>query len=135
MRNNNPVQLDGRKRTLIFVCLIVSGIASSILSTAMTTALPNVVEYFQVSTSVGQWVTSGYSLAMGMIMPLTAYLITRFSYQKAVSDRDRLLYGRFGPEHLRGELRAYDGRKDPAGMRKRRFDVSGAGDHPDCLSH
>ena len=78
MRNNNPVQLDGRKRTLIFVCLIVSGIASSILSTAMTTALPNVVEYFQVSTSVGQWVTSGYSLAMGMIMPLTAYLITRF---------------------------------------------------------
>ena len=78
MRNNNPVQLDGRKRTLIFVCLIVSGIASSILSTAMTTALPNVVEYFRVSTSVGQWVTSGYSLAMGMIMPLTAYLITRF---------------------------------------------------------
>lgn len=82
MRNNNPVQLDGRKRTLIFVCLIVSGIASSILSTAMTTALPNVVEYFQVSTSVGQWVTSGYSLAMGMIMPLTAYLITRFPIKR-----------------------------------------------------
>ena len=57
---------------------MVSGIASSTLSTAMTTALPNVVEYFGISTSVGQWVTSGYSLAMGMIMPLTAFLITRF---------------------------------------------------------
>lgn len=71
-------QITGSMRTMIFICLIVSGIASSTLSTAMTTALPNVVEYFGVSTSIGQWVTSGYSLAMGMVMPLTAFLITRF---------------------------------------------------------
>lgn len=68
---------DGQ-RTMIFLCLVVSGISSSVLSTAMTTALPGVVEYFGISTSVGQWITSGYSLAMGMIMPLTAFLITRF---------------------------------------------------------
>ncbi len=70
--------LSDRQRTLIFINLVVSGIASSTLSTAMTTALPNVVEYFGVSTSIGQWLTSGYSLAMGMVMPLTAFLITRF---------------------------------------------------------
>ncbi|MDD6107031.1 MAG: MFS transporter, partial [Clostridiales bacterium] len=34
------------------------------------------------STSLGQWVTSGYSLAMGVIMPLTAFLITRFPTKK-----------------------------------------------------
>lgn len=68
---------DGQ-RAMIFLCLVVSGISSSVLSTAMTTALPGVVEYFGISTSVGQWITSGYSLAMGMIMPLTAFLITRF---------------------------------------------------------
>ncbi|HJC92230.1 MAG TPA: DHA2 family efflux MFS transporter permease subunit [Candidatus Mediterraneibacter excrementigallinarum] len=67
---------------MIFICLVVSGIASSMLSTAMTTALPNVVDYFGISTSVGQWITSGYSLAMGMIMPLTAFLITRFPTKK-----------------------------------------------------
>lgn len=38
--------------------LVVSGITSSTLATAMTTALPNLVEYFGVSTSIGQWVTS-----------------------------------------------------------------------------
>lgn len=75
-------EVTGRQRTLIFLCLVVSGIASSILSTAMTTALPNVTAYFGISTSVGQWVTSGYSLAMGMIMPLTAFLITRFPTRK-----------------------------------------------------
>ena len=37
---------------------------------------------FGVSTAVGQWVTSGYSLAMGMVMPLTAFLITRFPTKK-----------------------------------------------------
>ena len=82
MKHDINKQLTNRKRTLIFINLIVSGIASSTLSTAMTTALPNLVEYFGVTTSIGQWVTSGYSLAMGMVMPLTAFLITRFPTKK-----------------------------------------------------
>lgn len=82
MESNKIIELTEQKRTLIFICLIVSGIASSTLSTAMTTALPNIVEYFGISTSIGQWVTSGYSLAMGMVMPLTAFLITRFPTKK-----------------------------------------------------
>lgn len=82
MESNKIIELTEKKRTLIFICLIVSGIASSTLSTAMTTALPNIVEYFGISTSIGQWVTSGYSLAMGMVMPLTAFLITRFPTKK-----------------------------------------------------
>ena len=81
MENNNAT-ITPQKRTLIFLCMVVSGIASSTLSTAMTTALPNLVEYFCVSTSIGQWATSGYSLAMGMVMPLTAFLITRFPTKK-----------------------------------------------------
>lgn len=82
MSSNKVEALNSKKRTMIFICLVVSGIASSMLSTAMTTALPNVVDYFGISTSVGQWITSGYSLAMGMIMPLTAFLITRFPTKK-----------------------------------------------------
>lgn len=82
MENNEIIQLTDRKRAFIFINLVVSGIATSILSTAMTTALPSLVEYFGVSTSIGQWVTSGYSLAMGMVMPLTAFLITRIPTKK-----------------------------------------------------
>jgi EmrB/QacA subfamily drug resistance transporter len=74
--------LTDRKRTLIFINLIISGIASSILATAMTTALPKVISYFGISTASGQWITSGYSLAMGMVTPLTAFLITRFPTKK-----------------------------------------------------
>ena len=78
MQRSNPTQLTPKKRSLIFVNLVVSGLASSTLATAMTTALPNLVADFGVSTDIGQWVTSGYSLAMGVVMPLTAFLITRF---------------------------------------------------------
>lgn len=70
--------ISEKKRSMIFLCLVISGIASSLLSTAMTTALPDVTSYFGVGTSAGQWVTSGYSLAMGIVLPLTAFLITRF---------------------------------------------------------
>ena len=78
MENSENIRLTERRRSMIFINLVVSGIASSTLATAMTTALPNLVEYFHVSTDTGQWVTSGYSLAMGTVMPLTAFLITKF---------------------------------------------------------
>lgn len=74
--------VSDRKRSLIFINLVVSGIATSVLTTAMTTALPDVVAYFGIETSTGQWITSGYSLAMGIVMPLTAFLITKFPTKK-----------------------------------------------------
>lgn len=76
-----PVISD-RKRMLIFINLVVSGIATSILATAMTTALPNIISFFHISTAAGQWITSGYSLAMGIVMPLTAFLITKFPIRR-----------------------------------------------------
>lgn len=82
MECDEKIELTDKKRMLIFFNLVVSGIATSILATAMTTALPSLVTYFGVSTTTGQWVTSGYSLAMGMVMPLTAFLITRFPTKK-----------------------------------------------------
>lgn len=52
------------------------------LATALTTALPSMIEDFGMSVTTGQWLTSGYSLAMGIMMPLTAFLINRFPTRK-----------------------------------------------------
>lgn len=62
--------------------LIVTCIASSFLQTALTTALPPMIQDLHISVSEGQWLTSGYSLAMGIMMPLTAFLITRCPTKK-----------------------------------------------------
>ena len=70
--------VDTRQRALIFINIVVTCIASSMLSTALTTALPPIMSELSLDASTGQWLTSGYSLAMGIMMPLTAFLITRF---------------------------------------------------------
>lgn len=79
---NSLVNVTNKKRTLIFINIIITCIASSMLATALTTALPSMIQDFNISVTTGQWLTSGYSLAMGIMMPLTAFLINRFPTRK-----------------------------------------------------
>jgi len=79
----NIVIHDGKKvsdkrRTLIFLNMNVSSIATSMLATALTTALPPIMNDFKIDVNTVQWITSGFALFIAIIMPLTAYLITRF---------------------------------------------------------
>ena len=67
-----------KRNKLIFISLLISSVAASFLSTALNTALPAMIESLAVDVDTGQWITSGFSLAMGIVMPLTAFLITRF---------------------------------------------------------
>lgn len=79
---NETVMITKKKRTLIFMNIALSCIAASMLATALTTALPSIVRDLKIDITTGQWLTSGYSLTMGIMMPLTAYLITRFSSRR-----------------------------------------------------
>lgn len=76
------MEINDRKRTLIFLNLLITCIATSFLSTALTTALPPIIAEFGIDAAKGQWLTSIYSLVMGITMPLTAFLIKRFSTKK-----------------------------------------------------
>lgn len=82
MQMNNSIIITKNRRTLIFINIIISCIATSMLATALTTALPDMVRDFSISVTTGQWLTSGYSLSMGIMMPLTAFLINRFSSRR-----------------------------------------------------
>lgn len=81
MTDNYKV-LTYKKRTQIFISIVISCIATTILSTALTTALPSIMNDLNITVTTGQWLTSGYSLVMGIMMPLTAFLITRFPTKK-----------------------------------------------------
>lgn len=76
------MEIDKQKRSLIFFNILVTCIATSMLATSLTTALPPILNDFQISATMGQWLTSGYSLAMGVMMPATAFLIRRFKTKK-----------------------------------------------------
>lgn len=74
--------VSDKRRTLIFINVLISCIASTMLATSLTTALPAVVSDLNIPVTLGHWLTSGYTLVMGITTPLTAFLITRFPTKK-----------------------------------------------------
>ena len=66
-----------QKRSVIFLVVLLSTIVSSFLSTALNTALPQIMADYRLSATTGQWVTSIYSLIMGIAVLATAYLVKR----------------------------------------------------------
>ena len=76
------MKIDKKNRSLIFFNILVTCIATSMLATSLTTALPPILSDFKISATMGQWLTSGYSLAMGIMMPATAFLIRRFKTKR-----------------------------------------------------
>ena len=66
------------KRRMIFVNIVVICTATSMMSTALATALPSISAALDISDSLTQWLTSGYMLIMGIMMPASAYFVKRF---------------------------------------------------------
>lgn len=67
------------QRIHIFMALLFSCIGSALVQTALTTALPPLMKSLSISANTGQWLTSIYTLAMGIMIPVTPFLIKRFS--------------------------------------------------------
>ncbi len=72
------MQKNTKSINMIFAVLLASSIISSLLQTALTTAIPIIMKDLGISAATAQWLTSAYSLVMGIMVPATAYLIRRF---------------------------------------------------------
>ncbi|MBW3088226.1 MFS transporter [Bifidobacterium sp. 82T24] len=70
--------ITDRQRTAIFAVLLAACIAGAFAQTALTTALPAIMTSLNISAVLGNWLTSGFSLAMGVIIPATAFMMKRF---------------------------------------------------------
>lgn len=68
------------KQQLTMVAMLLSGALLAVLNqTLLSPALPAIMDSLQVSATTVQWLTSGYSLVEAVIIPLSAYLIGRFT--------------------------------------------------------
>lgn len=75
-------EITSKKRIAIFLNIMIACSATGMLATALATALLPIAQDFGVSITTGQWLTSAYSLVLGIIVPLTAFLIARFPTKK-----------------------------------------------------
>lgn len=71
-----------KKQYLILLALGFGGLLSALNTTMFNVALPIMMEVFNASLSSVQWLTSGYMLAAGIIVPAAAFLGERFGYKR-----------------------------------------------------
>ncbi len=64
---------------LILTVLLVGAIAAILNQTVLNVALPTLSTEFDVSTTTAQWLVTLYMLVNGIFIPVTAFLMARFS--------------------------------------------------------
>lgn len=67
------------KKAPILIIMILGAFFVLFNQTTMTVALPPLMEAFNIQPSTGQWLTTGYMLVNGVSIPITGFLMKRFS--------------------------------------------------------
>lgn len=78
---NTSVDINGRpyKRSLMVAILLVGTFCTFLNQTILATAFPALMNAFNVNTSTVQWLTTGFLMVNGIMIPISAYLSNRFN--------------------------------------------------------
>ena len=63
----------------MIVFLLIGTFCTILNQTILSTAFPTIMKAFDVSTSTVQWLTTGFLLVNGIMIPISAWLSTRFN--------------------------------------------------------
>ncbi|PWG00004.1 MDR family MFS transporter [Levilactobacillus bambusae] len=76
----NAVDVDGKpyNRWLMIAVLLVGTFGTVLNQTILSTAFPTLMKAFDVSTSTVQWLTTGFMLVNGIMIPISAWMVTVF---------------------------------------------------------
>ncbi|HTG70320.1 MAG TPA: MDR family MFS transporter [Candidatus Udaeobacter sp.] len=70
----------GGKGNFLVIMVMILGVFVAILNeTLLNVALSKIMEDIGISPSTAQWLTTGYLLVIGVLIPVTAFLIQRFT--------------------------------------------------------
>lgn len=77
----NTLEKFGLNRKMIMInAVMLFGAFITILNqTLLTPALPSIMRDMNIDAATAQWLTTGFMLVNGIMIPITAYLIDRFS--------------------------------------------------------
>lgn len=78
------VDINGKTyhRTLLIGVLLVGTFCTILNETLLSTAYPKLMVDFKIDASTVQWLTTGFLLVNGIMIPFTAYLIGKFGSKK-----------------------------------------------------
>lgn len=81
MSDNAAVDMNGKpySRALMILVLLVGTFCTVLNQTILSTANPTIMKAFDVNLSTVQWLTTGFMLVNGIMIPISAWLSTRFN--------------------------------------------------------
>ncbi|GMK39223.1 putative MFS-type transporter YhcA [Paenibacillus sp. CCS19] len=77
-KGNLTADSSVKKGPILFV-MIIGAFLATLNQTIMSVATPELMIDFDISAATAQWLTTGYMLVNGVLIPITAYLMQRFS--------------------------------------------------------
>lgn len=85
---------------ILLTILILGCFLSTLNQTLLNVALSNLMDVFDVTAATVQWISTGFMLVNGILIPITAYLMKRFTTRQLFISAMSFLFDRFS--HLRG---------------------------------
>ncbi len=79
MTTTNSVNISLHTRRIITIILLVAAFVSLASQTMMVTALPVISNDLHVSLNTTQWLTTGYTLIIGIVTPLSSNMYDKFT--------------------------------------------------------
>ncbi|QLE62108.1 Permeases of the major facilitator [Furfurilactobacillus rossiae] len=78
---SEAVDTNGKpyNRGLMVMVLLIGTFCTVLNQTILTTAFPTLMKAFDISTSTVQWLTTGFLMVNGIMIPISAYLSNRFN--------------------------------------------------------
>ncbi|WP_212969398.1 DHA2 family efflux MFS transporter permease subunit [Paenibacillus cineris] len=67
------------KKGPILIIMILGAFLATLNQTVMSVATPELMIDFNISATTAQWLTTGYMLVNGILIPITAYFMQRFT--------------------------------------------------------
>lgn len=67
------------KTTPILISFLIAGFIGLFSETALNMALGDLIQVFSISSSKVQWLTTGYLLTLGILVPVSGLLLQWFS--------------------------------------------------------
>ena len=68
-----------RKQIVMLIVLVFGTFVTVLNQTVVAPALPSIMSEMSVDAAVAQWLTTGFMLTNGIMIPITAFLIETFT--------------------------------------------------------
>ena len=78
------IESSSKKRNSMLAVLLIGAFTMLLTETFFNNALPTIIQTYHVTQATAQWVSTGYQLVAGLMIPISAWVFHRFNTQKNV---------------------------------------------------